>query len=476
MRDRWMERPGPPRVACSDVAEANTLPFVPSILLIFGVLALGTMSAAAGATVPGGDLCTLHPQDGPHVDVRLSVEDDEVRVRLEMNLVFLDELIDFPRESAEKVSRLEWVELRPALLSFFREQHPVLIDGARVEPELEKIQINDPDLRLLPLFPVSGERGLRKIRFELVYPVPSPPPTRVSFEWSTFPPNILVDPDDPPPLAIAAELEAEGIRIPLVFTTTERGHTWHASGGEIDDRLLPVPTATAEEGTNVPALAIALFVIGGIVGLWGLLASRSAGSAGPLVIGAVIEGPLLAAGAAALVLGFGGIRVGGGPSLPDADEAEAIFRPLHANVHRAFDFVEEGDIYDALARSVEGEFLDSLYRMIFRGLVMQEEGGAVARITEVLPVSVEVGEIGLVPGDELGERPGFSVRCRWQVEGVVSHWGHAHTRINEYLADWSVVLLDDGWRLAGAEILEQDRIDDGGEDPDHDLFDETMEL
>ena len=476
MRSRWMERPSPSRVACSDAAEANTLPSVPLILLIFGVLALGTMSAAAGATVPEGDLCTLHPQDGPHVDVRLSVEDDEVRVRLEMNLVFLDELIDFPRESAEKVSRIEWVELRPALLSFFKERHPVLIDGARVEPELEKLQINDPDLRLLPLFPVSGERGLRKIRFELVYPVPSPPPSRVSFEWSTFPPNILVDPDDPPPLAIAAELEAEGIRIPFVFTTNERGYTWHASGGEIDDRLLPVPSATADEGTNVPALAIALFVIGGVVGLWGLLASRSAGSAGPLVIGAVIEGPLLAAGAAALVLGFGGIRVGGGPSLPDADEAEAIFRPLHANVHRAFDFVEEGDIYDALARSVEGEFLDSLYRMIFRGLVMQEEGGAVARITEVLPVSVEVGEIGLVPDDELGERPGFSVRCRWQVEGVVSHWGHAHTRINEYLADWSVVLLDDGWRLAGAEILEQDRIDDGGEDPDHDLLDETMEL
>lgn len=476
MRDRWMERPSPPRVACSDAAEANTLPSVPLILLIFGVLALGTMSAAAGATVPEGDLCTLHPQDGPHVDVRLSVGDDEVRVRLEMNLVFLDELIDFPRESAEKVSRIEWVELRPALLSFFKERHPVLIDGARVEPELEKLQINDPDLRLLPLFPVSGERGLRKIRFELVYPVPSPPPSRVSFEWSTFPPNILVDPDDPPPLAIAAELEAEGIRIPLVFTTNERGYTWHASGGEIDDRLLPVPSAPADEGTNIPALAIALFVIGGIVGLWGLLASRSAGSAGPLVIGAVIEGPLLAAGAAALVLGFGGIRVGGGPSLPDPDEAEAIFRPLHANVHRAFDFVEEGDIYDALARSVEGEFLDSLYRMIFRGLVMQEEGGAVARITEVLPVSVEVGEIGLVPDDELGERPGFSVRCRWQVEGVVSHWGHAHTRINEYLADWSVVLLDDGWRLAGAEILEQDRIDDGGEDLDQDLLDETMEL
>lgn len=154
--------------------------------------------------------------------------------------------------------------------------------------------------------------------------------------------------------------------------------------------------------------------------------------------------------------------MGGGPRLPDVVEAEAIFRPLHANVYRAFDYVEESDIYDALDRSVDGPFLETLYRTIFRGLVMQEEGGAVARVTEVRPLEIEVGDIVMEEGEDGLERPAFTVSCRWQVDGVVSHWGHSHERTNEYFADWDVVEGPDGWQLTGAEIREQDRLEEEG--------------
>ena len=85
------------------------------------------------------------------------------------------------------------------------------------------------------------------------------------------------------------------------------------------------------------------------------------------------------------------------------------------------------------------------------------------------PIEVEIGEMGVVGGENDDPRPAFNVRCRWQVEGVVSHWGHAHTRVNEYLADWSVALTDSGWRLTGAEILEQDRVEESSTDPLDDL-------
>ncbi|MBC02757.1 MAG: hypothetical protein CMJ34_05560 [Phycisphaerae bacterium] len=432
--------------------------FALAMLLLVGIAPISSAEAVSSRG-------SLHPQDGPHVDVRLIITDEEVRVRLEMNLVFLDEMIDFPRETSERVSTVEWVDLRPALESFFSSAHPVSIDGTVVEPTLEKLQINDPDLRLLPLFPVSGERGLRKIRFELVYAVSSPPPSQVSFEWSTFPPNILVDPEDPPPLVIAAELDAEGIRTPVTFNTIERGHTWHATGADVESRLLVVPSPVTDLGTEVPVLAIALFVIGGIVILVGILLSRSTGSGVPIAVASLIEGPLIVGGVLALIHKVGMMTMGGGLQPPDRAEAEEIFKPLHANVYRAFDFIEEEDIYDALSRSVDGAFLDDLYRTIFRSLVMQEEGGAVARISDVRPIEIEVGESGVVDGGESGAMPAFNVRCRWQVEGVVSHWGHAHTRVNEYLADWSVALTDGGWRLTGSEILEQDRIEDSSTDP-----------
>ena len=437
------------------------------------LMALNGDFSSAGAPSRGA----FHPQDGPHVDVRIFITEEEVRVRLEMNLVFLDEMIDFPRENLDQVSSVEWVDLRPSLEAFFRSKHPVSIDGTIVKPSLEKLQINDPDLRLLPLFPVSGERGLRKIRFELVYEVPAPPPGIVSFEWSTFPPNILLDPDDPPPLAIAAELDAEGIRTPLLFTTRERGYTWHATGGDVESRLLVVPSPVSDQGTDLPLLSIGLFVIGGIVVVVGIFFSRSMGSGAPIVVAALIEGPLVLGAVFALIYNVGMVSIGGGLQPPDRVEAKEIFKPLHSNVYRAFDFVEEEDIYLALSRSVEGDFLDDLYRTIFRSLVMQEEGGAVARISDVRPIEIEVGEVGVVDGGEAGDRPAFNVRCRWQVEGVVSHWGHAHTRVNEYLADWSVALTPDGWRLTGSEILEQDRIEDSSTDPLDDLeMDEDTEL
>ena len=417
-----------------------------------------------------------HPQDGPHVDVRMFIEDTQVVVRLEMNLVFLDHLLDFPREDSSRISRVEWEALQPLLEDHYLNGNAVLVDGERVYPELEKLQVNDPDLRLLPLFPYSGERGLRKIRFELHYPVPDPPPSSVSFEWDTYPPNILVDFDDPPPLAIAAELDAEGVRIPLVFNAIERGYTWHSVGGDLESRLLEVPGPVEVEGTDVPALAIGLFVVGGVVVLAGFVLARSSGSNGPVLIAAVIEGPFILAATLCLVFDVGVIRLESGPSLPDAVAAEAIFRPLHANTYRAFDFVEEGDIYDALARSVEGDFLDELYRTIFRGLVMQEEGGAVARIMEVRPVSIAVGEIGIAADEQGVERPVFTVDCRWQVEGVVSHWGHAHSRTNEYFATWSVAEEADGWRLTGVEILEQDRVAESSTDGSTPTFGEEFEL
>ena len=405
----------------------------------------------------------VHPQDGPHVDVRISIDESAVVVRLEMNLVFLDHIVDFPREDPARISTIEWPALEPLLLDFFIRRHPLRVDGRVIEPSVEGLQINDPDLALLPLFPISGERGLRKIRFELVYPTDGKPST-VELSWTTFPPDILTDAIDPPPLDIAAELDAEGVRQPLLFSGERPGVTWNAMGESIDARLLEVPASPVDPPTAIPVLAIVLFVIGGAVILMGWVMSRTSGSSTPLVASVAVEGLFLIAGVVVLFTDVGTVGIGGGPRAPDAVEAEAIFRPLHANVYRAFDYVEESDIYDALDRSVEGPFLQKLYRTIFQSLVMQEEGGAVARISEVRPIDIAVGEIRRADGDDGVVRSAFDVECRWQVEGVVSHWGHSHRRVNEYVAEWDAVDGPEGWRLVGARITEQDRLETADED------------
>ena len=51
------------------------------------------------------------------------------------------------------------------------------------------------------------------------------------------------------------------------------------------------------------------------------------------------------------------------------------------------------------------------------------------------------------------------VNARWQVEGVVYHWGHSHSRLNEYRARYTVASVSQGWRIVGVEPLEQRRVD-----------------
>ena len=414
------------------------------------------MALAVVAGILADPASARHPQDGPHVDLKVVVEETRVVVRVEMNLVFLDAMVELEREDPARISAEEWAEVPFVLEDHFLNQEVVRINGDRVVPELEALQINDPDLRLLPLFPVSGERGLRKIRFELVYPAEAPPIDRVEFVWLTYPPDILKDLPDPPPIAIAAEVVADGLRIPFVISADEPGYNWYRRDGDLEARLSPVPTPPTPRETVRPALAIGLLILGlACVPAW-LIFDRSRRRIGWWI---AIEAAVFGAAAMAFVLGVGTYAVHESVSPPTADQAEAVFRPLHQNIYRAFDYEEETKIYEALERAADAEFVDLLYRTIFRGLVMEEEGGAVARIARVRPLDIEVLEIGVEPAEDGSEWPAFRVRCRWQVDGVVSHWGHAHARTNEYDAIWSIAERPGGWRMTGAEVVSQDRVE-----------------
>jgi hypothetical protein len=129
---------------------------------------------------------------------------------------------------------------------------------------------------------------------------------------------------------------------------------------------------------------------------------------------------------------------------------EAVAESLLRNVYRAFDYHSESDIYDVLARSVQGDLLADLYLKIKQGLIMQEQGGAVARVQAVKVVKTEPGEGKL--------KSGFAERVTWQVEGTVEHWGHIHTRINEYSADLRIEPADASWKITAMNVARQSQV------------------
>jgi hypothetical protein len=132
---------------------------------------------------------------------------------------------------------------------------------------------------------------------------------------------------------------------------------------------------------------------------------------------------------------------------------EAVAESLLRNVYRAFDYRSESDIYDALAQSVQGDLLADLYLKIKQGLIMQEQGGAVARVQEVKVIQTEP--------TEGKNKNGFAERLTWQVEGTVEHWGHIHTRVNEYAAEFEIDPAGGAWKITAMSVSRQSQVRSG---------------
>jgi hypothetical protein len=137
-------------------------------------------------------------------------------------------------------------------------------------------------------------------------------------------------------------------------------------------------------------------------------------------------------------------------------EAVSVLHSLLRNIYRSFDFREEDDVYDRLATSVSGELLADIYLQNRKSLVVTQAGGARARVKEVEILDVAV--------EHLDDRPpGLLFYATWTAMGTVGHWGHIHTRKNQYEAKITVESVEGVWKLTGLELLEEKRIDPYGQ-------------
>jgi hypothetical protein len=412
-------------------------------------------STAHGAETEVNHSAARHPQDGPHVDLRYRLETTEFVTEISMNLVFLDWMIEVPREDPERIDPAELAAIAPRIEAYCGAQLPVVIDGLTVPPVLRELTINDPDPVLLPLFPLSGWRGLRKVSWELAYPLPpsTEGPRAISVVWSAYPPDLLSILPSKPPIVIATEWSAGGLRTLFELTRDEPGYTWHRPDGGIAARLAAVPGPPTPRAL-VPAwatLALAVFTVA--------FAAAAAARRGPRV---ALGSGLVAAAVVLVVRPTGPSFLAFGTRAADAIDdrsAKETFESLQRNLYRAFDYESEGAVYDALAYSVTGGLLEETYLGVRRALVMEEEGGAMSRVVAVRPVATRLASQGEIMLDDGARAPAFTVDATWQVDGRVTHWGHSHDRTNEYDGRFTVVTTADGWRIHDAEFTRQERVD-----------------
>ncbi|PIE23474.1 MAG: hypothetical protein CSA62_07605 [Planctomycetota bacterium] len=391
-------------------------------------------------------LPTWHPSDAPDADLRIRIERDEVRYDIAVNLGFVDEVLEFPREDDERLHQVEYEGLQHALSDFFKKSNHVKADGVLITPRISDFEVEQADMSLLPLFPRLGTRALIKARIVFHYSLKSEP-QEIELGWGAYPPNELMQLDDmpAPPMIIKSVLSIMGEDRRLEFTADRPSYLWRRSKNSFTPKFAAVPTPPRS-----PKLALPFFgVVSLLLGSGWLLFSRQDRL--------LRLSPALGLCAIAwLTWPYARIEVkvpfAGQGQLPDAGAAKNIFEPLHANIYRAFDYSKESDIYDALARSTLGPYLEELYTQVYESLVMRDEGGAMSRVQSVKPLSFE-----FVGAERENGRPTFSARAKWRVKGAVFHWGHDHVRVHEYSARYRIVGTEQGWRISEHRVLSQER-------------------
>jgi hypothetical protein len=254
------------------------------------------------------------------------------------------------------------------------------------------------------------------------------------------------------PSEVIAVSELMGRRSFLTFTPDEPEYVWHSDVTPSRDHAMGVVPSAAQKTIQLPLVPIAATVL---LILFLAAAARSGKMPRGLVAGASLT---------ILLVGIVGRDVGrvemkqfwrGGVELPAEPQAKEIFAVLHQNVYRAFDYDTEDAIYDALAQSVSGELLDEIYNDVYQSLVLQDQGGAICKIE-----NVEMLESKMMASDPDAENGGveFRVSCRWVVKGLVEHWEHAHRRVNQYGAVYTLKPFGDSWRIFDVEMNEQERV------------------
>lgn len=404
---------------------------------------------------------------GQHLDLKIFISDEEVRYAILLsaelrNMVHPNEHASFALSEDGSTFHLidseEAGRTREVFEEFFQSRNPVTVDGVPVKPILRTLEFVPYILPGVCEDPLAYPPDAR---VNLVYPVKGRP-KQVAMVWDLYPQDATraafgLDST----LEVVAELDAYDENRIIVFTAQEPEVIWHATGRPARQSVSPVVAAVEPATVPVPLLSLVVLVALGS-GLVAVRFSRARWSyRGPAVVLSVLAIVVALLARDVLVKRIA-VPWSETVKLPSAQEAADLFTSLHRNVYRAFDYKSESDIYDVLAQSVAGEMLERVYNEVYQSLILRDQGGAVARVQAVDVLEARVESAGRVPDSNAAA---FRVRSRWQVRGAVHHWGHIHSRTNEYKACYTVAQCESNWKITGVEVLEQRRIVKEGDDP-----------
>jgi hypothetical protein len=338
----------------------------------------------------------------------------------------------------------EQVKARAKIFAFLARHNRIEIDGRAVPPTLERLDFFGPEFQDFARSPPARDVSVYNARVGIILSFPAEAaPETLAFEWDYF--------DSRRPVFrsrfFAFEEDQSVVQLDRVDSRFEWARTQERGPVELLDVAAPPEVYLL----SLPLGSLAAVGVG--IGL-AMAALASGRPRRRLTYGswatALLVGAFLLRGYAPLSIPH--------PLRPQEtiteEAAQAVFQALHQNIYRAFSHRAEERIYDALAQSVAGPLLEELYLQIRQNLTVQEQGGAVSRISRI-----ELREGGRKAAPTSRAPPAFAYQATWTVDGTVEHWGHVHRRKNEYQAVFMLEGTPSGWKIVDFEALREQRIE-----------------
>ena len=319
----------------------------------------------------------------------------EVRHEVLVPLLTLESWVKLKRRDPDFLDVEEQIAARPDIEAFFSERNPVLIDGARVKPVVDRVSFFGLDISDFAVNSKPRRVGVYQARVGVIlaYPVARRAVTKSRQSETDLPDPNLQGPR----------------RVDLTWDTFNKHAGFlrsivYVHDGEPEERFLKPDQTTFSWEASPEELA-------------------------PQPGMAPVASRLMRA--------------------PNLTESETIAESILGNVYRAFEYRDEEATYDALAMSVDGPLLRTLYLQIRKSLMISEQGDARSRIVSVRAVTSDL--VTATKGE-------FDVDLTWRANGQVEHWGHIHSRENEHRARLTVADRDGSWKLIACRFLGQKRV------------------
>jgi len=373
----------------------------------------------------------------------LYVEPFEVRHEILTRVKDLETWMDLGLRGDEYIEVDELEPLKQRIGDFLLTQNPVLVDGQALKPILDRtnyVKVSITGIQLVEK-PERLEISTAIVGVIIAY-ITEGLPQQVTVDWQLFTdqvqrvPATATDPAGPLPSFVSPDDNV------LTWTNFLKNYQMPT--------VQQVAVADTLGDVKIPVGSLLFAVLILPVG-WRLSAARREGK--PLVVpsvvilvllgGALVSYPYTQVSVARPVLMAGEL---------DDQQAQQLLQALLKNVYRAFDFRDENDVYDKLALSVEGDLLTDIYLQNRKSFAVQKAGGAQAKVKNVDIQHAQAER-------QAGDTPTYAIRGQWTATGTVGHWGHVHTRQNQYDAIVTVKADRGDWKISGLELLEEQRID-----------------